>query len=82
MKRMNFTISDMTADKLREASNEMNEAMSRIVENAIWIYLMMQTTNQKQTQLLNQQFKVLREELDDRQMTIDDVLAPLKKKGK
>ena len=79
---MTFTISDMTSDKLREASKQMNEAMSRIVENAIWIYLMMATNNQKQTQLLNQQFDNLREELKDRQMTIDDVLAPLIKKGK
>lgn len=76
---MNFTISNMTADKLREVSKETKEAMSRIVENAIWIYMMMRETNKVQTDLLGKQFNNLREELNDKQMTIDDILKPLKK---
>lgn len=79
MNRMNFTISNMTADKLREVSKETKEAMSRIVENAIWIYMMMRETNKVQTDLLGKQFNNLREELNDKQMTIDDILKPLKK---
>jgi len=80
MKRVTYTLSEQILNKLREASKEMNVSMSRIIENALWIYIMMNTSNKKQTELLNQQFDNLREELDDRQMSIDDVLAPLKPK--
>lgn len=78
---MNFTLSEQIASKMREASKELNVSMSRMVENAMWIYIMMQTSNKKQTKLLNKQFDVLREELNAKQMSIDDVLAPLKNKG-
>lgn len=82
MKRVTYTLSDQILTKLREASSEMKVSMSRIIENALWIYIMMNTSNKKQTELLNKQFDNLREELDQRQMSIDDVLAPLKSKAK
>lgn len=80
MKRMTFTMTEQMASKLKVVSAQTNVSMSRMVENALWVYIMMATSNQKQTDLLNQQFDNLREELDERQMTIDDVLNPLKPK--
>ena len=79
---MTFTISDITSERLRHESTASKEAMSRIVENAIWIYLMMKQASPTQADLLNKQVDNLREVIDKNQLTIDDVLAPLKKKGK